>query len=65
MKSLASMGCAANKPPFTGRITPDIQSDLSLAKKTAAIATSQGVPSVPRGGLPAFFVHHVQVSSAQ
>ena len=48
MKSWASMGCAANKPPSTGRITPDIQRDSSLAKKTAAIATSQGVPSVPR-----------------
>ena len=49
MKSWASMGCAANKPPSTGRITPDIPRDSSLAKKTAAIATSQGVPSVPRG----------------
>ena len=42
MKSWASMGCAANKPPSTGRITPDIQRDSSLAKKTAAIATLPG-----------------------
>jgi len=31
------------------RITPEIQRDSLLPRNTAAIATSQGVPSVPRG----------------
>ena len=43
-----SSGVAASTPPSTGRVTPVIQRASSLARNTAAAATSQAVPSAPR-----------------
>ena len=40
-------GCAARAPAPTGRTTPVIHRDSSLARNTADQATSQAVPSVP------------------
>ena len=42
-------GVVASNPASTGSATPEIQRDSSLARNTAAHATSQAVPSVPSG----------------
>ena len=47
-RSIAS-GVVAKSPASTGRTTPVIHRASSLARNTAAQATSQAVPSVPRG----------------
>ncbi len=49
MLSNTESGVAARSPASIGRTTPDIQRASSLARKTAAHATSQAVPSLPRG----------------